>query len=172
ALSTLSLHDALPISHRRLVRGSPPLDEAVVLFFRPVPRVTVPLLEQTDDLIGATLDAVQVIVREVAPLLLHLPLHLLPFPLQDVGVHGSVPFSAGASTPPDVGRLPGPIGAPLGPRCCSPRRERKPCAVTTGRQRGPRFAGTRDRARKSYREAPRPSGSRDRCDAVFKRERA
>src|SRR5262249_47533409 len=50
-------------------------------------RVAITLLEQTEQLLAPAVDLVHVIVRELAPLLLHLALHLLPLPLQHVLVH-------------------------------------------------------------------------------------
>src|SRR5438309_4964821 len=63
------------------------LHESLVLFLGLVPRVPVALLEQAEQLLGLALDPVEVIVRELAPLLLGLPLHLPPLSLHDVLVH-------------------------------------------------------------------------------------
>src|SRR5712691_2061271 len=63
------------------------LHESLVLFLGLVPRVPVALLEQAEQLLGLALDPVEVIVRELAPLLLDLPLHLPPLSLHDVLVH-------------------------------------------------------------------------------------
>src|SRR5215472_602668 len=69
----------------QLVR--PALGEALVLHFRLVARVAVPLLEQTENLLGSALDLVEVVVGELAPLLLDLALHLGPLAFQHVLVH-------------------------------------------------------------------------------------
>jgi len=63
------------------------LGETLVLLFSLVSSVPVALLEQTEQLVGFALNLVEVIVRELAPLLLDLPLHLPPLPLQDVFIH-------------------------------------------------------------------------------------
>src|SRR4029450_8992980 len=61
--------------------------EAVVLLLRAVLRIAVALLEQSDHLLGPALGLVELVIGELAPLLLDLPLHLLPLAGRDVLVH-------------------------------------------------------------------------------------
>src|SRR5690606_3777692 len=56
---------------------------ALRLFLRPA----VPLLDLAFELFGAAVDAVEVIIGELAPLLLHLAANLLPVALQLIHVH-------------------------------------------------------------------------------------
>src|SRR5215467_14090094 len=85
-LRTRALAFLRPGSARRQL-VSPTLGEALVFRFRLVARVAVSLLEQTEDLLGSALDLVEVVVRELAPLLLDLALHLGPLAFQHVLVH-------------------------------------------------------------------------------------
>src|SRR5262249_31493904 len=74
-----------------LSRGSflagPAVREPLVLLFRLVSRIAVALLEEPKQLLRPAVDLVDVVIRELAPLLLDLPLHLGPLALQNVLVH-------------------------------------------------------------------------------------
>src|SRR5215470_7081406 len=109
SVTNTSLSEVVP---RRRPRGTPPgpirlatdlgllaLQEAVVLLLRLLPRVSVALLQQADQLIGLALGPIQLVVGELAPLLLDPPLHLLPLAGKDVLVHrGSFLWRANVSS--------------------------------------------------------------------------
>src|SRR5262245_46058489 len=67
------------------------VDDFVVFLLGAVPRVAVLLLKHADELLGLTLGAIEVVISQLAPLLLHLPLHLVPLALEHVSIHGWPP---------------------------------------------------------------------------------
>src|SRR4030095_172716 len=71
----------------REVRVPGLLEESLELLLGLVLRVAVPLLQQAGQLVEASLRLVQLVVRELAPLLLHAALDLLPLAFEDVPVH-------------------------------------------------------------------------------------
>src|SRR5689334_15693215 len=78
-------HAASDALARRLLRVA--LQERVVLLLGLVPRIPVVPLQEADHLVGLALGALEIVVRQLAPLLLRLPLHLLPATSNDVRVH-------------------------------------------------------------------------------------
>src|SRR3972149_9206361 len=69
----------------------PLLHDAPVLLLGLLLRVAVALLQQADQALGLALDSVEVVVRELAPLLLDEAPQLPPLALQDVLVHHGPP---------------------------------------------------------------------------------
>src|SRR5262249_17304950 len=49
--------------------------------------VTIPLLQAPYQLVTFSLNAIEVVVSEIAPPLLDLPTHLLPLPFHHIGIH-------------------------------------------------------------------------------------
>src|SRR5262245_1072717 len=70
---------------------SPSAGQLIELALGSVPLVAVPGLQLPDELIPLAGGLVQVVVGQVAPLLLDLPLELLPIALDPVPIHGSPP---------------------------------------------------------------------------------
>src|SRR5262245_22437088 len=75
----------------KAVRPSPGAGQFIQLALGPVPLVAVPSLQLPDELIPPAGGLVQVVVGQVAPLLLDLPLELLPIALDLVPVHNLPP---------------------------------------------------------------------------------
>src|SRR5207253_3544930 len=71
--------------------------EVVQFLLCPLLHVAVPLLEFAGELVAAAGDRREVVVRELAPLLLHLPLDLVPVALDLIPVHGQPPEEQPAS---------------------------------------------------------------------------
>src|SRR5215831_13180545 len=68
--------------------GALVLAEAPVHFlFSALTSVTIPLLQAPYQLVTFSLNAIEVVVSEIAPPLLDLPTHLLPLPFHHIGIH-------------------------------------------------------------------------------------
>jgi hypothetical protein len=73
---------------RLLMGGALVLAEAPVHFlFGALTSVTVSLLQAPYQLVPFSLNAIEVVVSEIAPPLLDLPTHLLPLPFHNIGIH-------------------------------------------------------------------------------------
>src|SRR5579871_2160281 len=79
---------------------SPPLGGIPVIDILPdlVLRQSVPLLNFAFELFSAAMNEIKVIIGELSPLLLDLPLHLLPITLDSVPVHPDPPLTDVAMT--------------------------------------------------------------------------
>src|SRR5262245_53415615 len=89
AQSSASASETIP--EPKAVRPSPGADQFIQLALGPVPLVAVPGLQPPDELIPPAGGLVQVVVGQVAPLLLDLPLELLPIALDLIPVHDLPP---------------------------------------------------------------------------------
>src|SRR5262249_29745535 len=89
-------------------RGSPSAGQLVQLPFGPVALVAIAGLQLPDELVPLAGGLVQVVVGQVAPLLLDLALELLPVAFDSVPVHGSPPpriRGRGLQGPPGPGEV-------------------------------------------------------------------
>src|SRR5262249_5121435 len=72
---------------RLLMRCALVLAETTVHFlFGALTSVTVPLLQAPYQLVTFSLNAIEVVVREISPPLLDFPTHLLPLPFHNIGI--------------------------------------------------------------------------------------
>src|SRR5579863_3933496 len=70
-----------------------PIAERIDFLLRALPGVSVAFLEDAHEPLEIAVDLLQIVVGELAPLRLHLALHLMPLSLQLVFVHGAPPRS-------------------------------------------------------------------------------
>src|SRR5688572_8288862 len=75
------------VAHARVERAGEPLD----LLLRLVLGDPVDFLDAARELLAAAADLLEVVVRELAPLLANLPRNLLPIPLDAIPVHWLTP---------------------------------------------------------------------------------
>src|SRR5215831_6884689 len=76
----------------RLVDVDVPLVEAIQLLLGPLTSISVPLSDGPRELVDASVDLGQVVIGELAPLLLHLAAELLPLAGHDVAIHSRLSF--------------------------------------------------------------------------------
>src|SRR5215831_439520 len=76
----------------RLADVDVPLVEAIQLLLGPLTSISVPLSDGPCELVDASVDLGQVVIGELAPLLLHLAAELLPLAGHDVAIHSRLSF--------------------------------------------------------------------------------
>src|SRR5579862_638152 len=95
ALRSGAARSALPGSIRSVfsnVLRLQGLHEFIRLLFSHVPGDTVALLNASNELLAAPVDYVQIVIRELSPLFLHLALILFPLSFHLIPVHGLPPW--------------------------------------------------------------------------------
>src|SRR6266436_6590736 len=83
----------MPLPPDLLVHVDVLLVEALQLVLRLLPRIAVPLADETRELVELPFSHLQIVIGELPPLFLHLAAELLPLAAYDVAIH-LVPLSS------------------------------------------------------------------------------